>query len=74
MACLSADGKPTEMGVNLLKALKKGLSTPEEVAKDTGIPLFRVRSSLRNLMAAGYVAGQGEGYELAEQGVEFLSK
>jgi predicted transcriptional regulator len=63
------------MGVSLLNALKKGVSAPEEIAKDTGIPLFRVRSSLRNLTAAGYAAEQGEGgYKLSEQGVEFLNK
>ena len=73
MACLSADGKPTEMGISMLSALNKGLTSPDEIAKDTGLPLFRVRSGLRNLTEAGYVTAQGEGYKISEKGSEALN-
>ena len=53
MACISPDGKPTESGTKMLSALKSGLASPEEIAKDTGLPLFRVRSGLRELTQAG---------------------
>ena len=72
MACLSADGKPNEIGISMLNSLKKGLSSPEDVAKDSGLALFRVRSGLRNLTGAGYVVQKGDGYGLSNKGTEFL--
>ena len=53
MACISPDGKPTESGAKMLHALKSELGSPEEIAKDAGLPLFRVRSGLRELAQAG---------------------
>ena len=74
MACLSVDGKPNETGIKMLRALKNGLTTPEDVAKDSGLALFRVRSGLRNLTGAGYVVQKGDGYALSDKGEEFLQK
>lgn len=72
MACLSIDGKPTESGIRMLSALKKGLSSPEDVAKDSGLALFRVRSGLRNLTGAGYAVQKGDGYALSDKGADVL--
>ncbi|MCK4697317.1 MAG: hypothetical protein E3J24_06840 [Dehalococcoidia bacterium] len=72
MACISPDGKPTESGIKLLRSLKSGLRSPEEVAKATGLPLFRVRSGLRELAAAELVTQKGEGYELSPKGNELV--
>ena len=74
MACLSVDGKPTETGISMLSALKKGLTTPEDVAKDSGLALFRVRSGLRNLTGAGFSVQKGDGYALSDKGADFLKK
>jgi len=72
MACVSPDGKPTESGTKMLRALKSGLETSEEIAKDAGLPLFRVRSGLRELTQAG-LANQKDGkYELSPKGAELL--
>ena len=32
MACVTPDGKPTESGTKMLRALKSGLGSPEEIA------------------------------------------
>jgi predicted transcriptional regulator len=72
MACISADGKPTESGTKMLRALKPGPRSAEEIAKDAGLPLFRVRSGLRELAQAGLAIEKGEKYELSSKGAELL--
>ena len=42
MACVTPEGKPTESGKKILNALKSGAASPEEIAKTSGLPLFRV--------------------------------
>jgi len=72
MACISPDGKPTESGTKMLRALKAGLGAPEEIAKEAGLPLFRVRSGLRELAEAGLADQSGEKYKLSPKGIEML--
>ena len=73
MACISPDGKPTESGTKILRALQAGLGTPREIAREAGLPLFRVRSGLRELTRAGLANQKGDKYELSPKGVEVLS-
>ena len=70
MACISPDGKPTESGIKMLRALKSGLGSPEEIAKDAGLPLFRVRSGLREMTQAGLANQKDDRYEITEKGEE----
>lgn len=72
MACISPDGKPTESGEKMLRALKSGLGSPEEIAKNAGLPLFRVRSGLRELTQAGLATDSGGKYELTDKGTELI--
>jgi len=72
MACISPDGKPTESGAKMLRALKAGSKSPEEVAQEAGLPLFRVRSGLRELAEAGLASQKGDKYELSPKGGEVL--
>ena len=72
MACISPDGKPTESGTKMLRALQAGLGSPEEIAKDAGLPLFRVRSGLRELTQAGLANQKEDRYELSEKGAELI--
>jgi DNA-binding IclR family transcriptional regulator len=72
MACISPDGKPTESGSKMLRALKAGSGAPEEVAKEAGLPLFRVRSGLRELSEAGLAKQKGDRYELSEEGAKLI--
>ncbi len=72
MACISPDGKPTESGSKMLRTLKAGQGSPEEIAKETGLPLFRVRSGLRELAEAGLASQKGDRYELSPKGGALL--
>lgn len=70
MACISPDGKPTATGLRLLRALKDGLGSPEEIAQGTTIPLFRVRSGLREMEEAGMISSKEDKYQLEAKGRE----
>lgn len=61
MACVT-DGKPSESGRRMIEAVAAGARTAEEVARATGLPLFRVRGGLRELAAAGLLLEGPEGY------------
>lgn len=70
MACISPDGKPTESGTKMLRALKSGSGSPEEIARSAGLPLFRVRSGIRELTQAGLASQKDDRYEITEKGTE----
>jgi DNA-binding IclR family transcriptional regulator len=70
MACISPDGKPTASGAKMLSALKAKAESVEEVAQNSGLPLFRVRSGLRELAQAGLTSARGDKYELSPKGRE----
>jgi transcription initiation factor IIE alpha subunit len=68
MPCVSSDGKPTASGMDVLKSLKEGSLSPEEIANKTGQPLFRVRSGLRELKNARFVEETENRYTLSDTG------
>jgi len=72
MACVSPDGKPTESGMKMLRSLATGHKSAEDVAADTGRPLYAVRSGLRELVGAELVIEKDEGYELSPKGSELV--
>ncbi|MBI4307611.1 MAG: hypothetical protein HY684_02265 [Chloroflexi bacterium] len=55
MPCTPPDGKPTASGLAILKAVREGAATPEAVATVTGLPMYLVRSGLREMAQAGLV-------------------
>jgi DNA-binding transcriptional regulator GbsR (MarR family) len=55
MACVNPDGIFSPSGKLLLEVVEEP-ATAEEVAKATGLPLFRVRSGLRELARADLVS------------------
>ncbi len=67
MACISADGTLTESARRMLEVLQNP-ATPEDVAQATGLPLFRVRSGLREMAQAGLVEEKEGRYALTEAG------
>lgn len=73
MGCVKPDGKPTESGRKMLVSIKEDL-IPGEIAKETKLPLFRVRSGLRDLLEAGYVKEEQGKYKLTDAGREMLEK
>jgi predicted transcriptional regulator len=70
MACISPDGKPSVSGAKMLRALKAKAKSAEEVSQKAGLPLFRVRSGLRELEQAGLVSQKGGQYALSAKGGE----
>ena len=69
MPCVWPDGSLSSSGRLMLAAVGPD-STAEDVAGTTGIPLFRVRSSLRELLAAGFINEQGGHFKQTAQGIE----
>jgi len=67
VACVNADGTVTPTAKALLRSLETPLG-PEAIAAEIGAPLFRVRSSLRELQAAGFVAESGGLFRATEAG------
>jgi predicted transcriptional regulator len=67
MACVNPDGTLSESARALLRALAKPIAA-EEIAKQVGQPLFKVRSSLRELTAAGLIQEKGQEFLITESG------
>jgi DNA-binding IclR family transcriptional regulator len=67
MACVNPDGTLTGSALSMLKAIQEP-SAPEQVAATTGLPLFRIRSGLREMSAAGMLREEDGKYRLTEMG------
>lgn len=72
MACINPDGSLTPSALAVLRALETP-STPAEIAQRAGLPLFRVRGSLRELVEGGLLAEHEGIYSLTPQGREKLN-
>lgn len=72
MPCLLPDGKLTESAKRLLRAALEARS-PEELAQASGNPLFKVRSSLRELIEAGLIGESNGKYKTTPEGVVKLN-
>jgi DNA-binding IclR family transcriptional regulator len=73
MPCISPDGKPTKSGMTTLSAIKNGALTPKAVSEQTGQPLFKVRSGLRELAKVGLVEQKDENYKLTPKAEQLLA-
>ena len=67
MACVNPDGTLSESAKALLRVLSKPTEA-EAIAKQVGQPLFKVRSSLRELTAAGLIQEDGEKFLITASG------
>ena len=72
LPCVSADGKPTKSGIATLTAIKNGASTAKAVSDNTGQPMFKVRSGLRELAKVGLLKETESKYQLTEKGSKLL--
>ena len=63
------DGTLSTSGKFLLSAVKGG-SMAEDVSAATGMPLYRVRSGLRELEEGGFVSAQDGHYSQTEKGAD----
>ncbi|MBN1223763.1 MAG: hypothetical protein JXB23_10970 [Candidatus Aminicenantes bacterium] len=69
MACVNPDGTVSETAKALLRILNNPLM-PEDISKQLGQPLFKVRSSLREMAAAEFIKEQDGKYIITEKGKE----
>jgi len=74
MPCISPDGAPIEYGAELLNAIKSGFITPENIARETRLALFIVRSGLRELVLAGFASQTDEIFGITDRGIEQIEK
>ena len=72
MACVNPDGTVTASATAILTALRSA-GTAEQIAPLASLPLFRVRSALRELVEAGLVAAVDGTYRLTETGRSRIS-
>ena len=73
MACLPSDDILGSTGVSVLHKLTAP-TTLEVVAQETGLPLFRVRGTVRRLMEAG-LTNQVDGmYVITPEGTKLLEE
>ena len=73
MVCLPSDDILGSTGVSVLRTLTIS-TTLEDVAQKTGLPLFRVRGTIRRLMEAGLTHQVNQLYEITPAGLETLEK
>jgi predicted transcriptional regulator len=69
MACVNPDGTISESAKALLNTVQSPL-TPEEISRQVGQPLFKVRSSLREMVQAELVREEDGKYVITEKGKE----
>ena len=73
MACVNTNGEITDSARQILVAMTRPASL-EQVAEQTGFPLYRIRSAARELTQAGLAAEAQEGWQITESGHKTLEK
>ncbi len=73
MACLTDSGHLSESAKKLLQSIEKEFLTAQEISKKTGLPLFKVRSSLRELEDMELVIKENNQYKMAAKALEYLN-
>ncbi len=67
MACINSSGELSPTAKKILAVLEQP-ARPEEVARTTGLPLFRIRSGLREMKQAGLVEERSGAYAISATG------
>ena len=73
MVCLPSDDILGSTGVSVLLTLTTP-TTLADVAQKTGLPLFRVRGTVRRLLEAGLTHQAGQMFEITPAGIETLEQ
>ena len=73
MACLPSADILGSTGVSVLLALTTP-TTLEDVAHKTGLPLFRVRGTVRRLMEGGLTHQMRNMFEITPEGIQRLEE
>ena len=67
MACVNASGEISEAARKILGAMMDAVPL-SEVAVQTGLPLYRIRSAMRELSGAGFAVELENGWKTTETG------
>jgi predicted transcriptional regulator len=67
MACINPDGTLTPAAQAVISALKIP-STAADIGEVAGLPVYRIRSTIRELIEAGLVLETDGKYQLTESG------
>jgi len=73
MACVNADGSLTPIAKKVLSAMLEPRNAVE-ISNITGVPLYRVRSSLRELTQLTAILVIGDRYQISDNGRQLLKK
>jgi len=73
MPCIRSDGSLSAAAKKVMAAMENPI-TLEAVAASSGLPLYQIRSSVRELVEAGLVAVQGDHYVMTEDGRRKLAE
>lgn len=71
MACINPDGSITQSAKAVLQSLQLAKS-PRELSSSLGFPLFKIRSSLREMEEAGLILKTEDEYIITDLGRELL--
>jgi len=67
MACVNPDGTLSSSAKELLKVLNNPI-TAEEISQKLSRPMFKVRSSLREMLEAKFISSVEDKYVITEEG------
>ncbi|WP_070121435.1 hypothetical protein [Bacillus marinisedimentorum] len=74
MACVNADGTLTGTARKILNVLTDEVKSTDEIAASAGLPMFKVRSLVREMAQSGVVDQLETGYLISEKGMEKLNQ
>jgi predicted transcriptional regulator len=72
MGCINPDNSLTETAKKLLRIVSVP-SPVEQIAKKLDLPIFKIRSSIREMTKAGLITEMNEQYVISEKGKELLT-
>ncbi|MBA4601752.1 hypothetical protein [Thermoactinomyces mirandus] len=72
MACFTDSGHLSESAKKLLQSIEKDFLSAQEISQKTGLPLFKIRSSLRELEDMELVIKEDNRYKMASKALEYL--
>ncbi|SES19053.1 hypothetical protein [Salipaludibacillus aurantiacus] len=74
MACVNGNGKLTQSAKNILQAVENSPKSPADLSRELAIPMFKIRSSMRDMASMGLVQETEGAYQLAPGGKKMLDK
>lgn len=72
MACVTNPKDLTPTARKILKTIKDQALTVDEIVEKTTLPLFKVRSNLRNLTEIGFVNQNDKKYIIDSQAISLI--